>query len=217
MPPTPPSRPDELELVRRLCAGDEATFAALIGEHHVTMIRIACLYVRDRAAAEDVVQETWLAVVRGIDRFEGRCAFKTWLYRILTNRAKTTGEREGRTTPVAIGGQDGDSSAVDPSRFLATDHPQWAGHWSTPPVTWTTDLDDRAVAQEFVTLVADAIAQLPSSQATVITLRDVECWTSKEVCNVLGLTETNQRVLLHRARSHVRQALEDYHTPARLR
>ncbi|MDP9440581.1 MAG: sigma-70 family RNA polymerase sigma factor, partial [Actinomycetota bacterium] len=189
----------------------------LIDEHHAAMIRIACLYVRDRAAAEDVVQETWLAVVRGIDRFDGRSTLKTWLYRILTNRAKTAGQRQSRLTPVAIGGQDGDGAAVDPSRFLPGDDSRWPGHWSTPPVTWPAELEDRAVAGELMDLVAIAIARLPRSQAMVITLRDVECWSSKEVCNVMGLTETNQRVLLHRARSEVRQALEDYHEPARLR
>lgn len=211
-------RKDEVELVARLRAGDEAAFVTLIDAHHTAMIGIACLYVRDRAAAEDVAQETWLAVVRGIDRFDGRSALKTWLYRIVTNRAKTAGERQRRTTPVAIGGQDGDSRAVDPSRFLGSDHPHWLGHWRAPPATWPADLDDRAVAHELMDRVAAAIGRLPPSQATVITLRDVECWTAKEVCNGLGLTETNQRVLLHRARAQVRQALEDYyHAPTPMR
>ncbi len=202
---------DEIQLVAQLRAGDERAFEATLTQYHTAMIRLACFYVRDRGTAEDVVQETWLAVVRGIERFDGRCSLRTWLYRILTNRAKTTGQRLSRMLPVAIGDQDVHPPAVDPARFLGPDHPQWPGHWSVPPTTWPGDPGGRVEARELMEVVAAAIDRLPSSQATVIALRDVESWSSKEVCNALGLTEANQRVLLHRARSQVRQAVDDYH------
>jgi RNA polymerase sigma-70 factor (ECF subfamily) len=201
----------DAELVGRLRSGDEAAFAGVVDEHHVTMIRIASFYVRDRAAAEDVVQETWLAVVRGIDRFDGRSSFKTWLYRILTNRAKTAGVRQGRVTPARMDSDGRQGPAVDGSRFLPPDHPQWPGHWASPPDAWPRELDDCAVAQEFMDVVTAAIATLPHAQATVVTMRDVEGWTAKEVCTAMALTEANQRVLLHRARTRLREALESYH------
>jgi RNA polymerase sigma-70 factor, ECF subfamily len=205
----------ELGLVDLLCSGDEAAFASLIDEHHRSMVRVARLYVRDPAAAEDVVQETWLAVVKGIDRFDGRSTLKTWLYRILTNRAKTAAERQSRTTPVGVPVDDG-AAAVPASRFRSSSS-DWGGHWSAPPSPWPAELDDSLVAAELLRVVLAAIDCLPSSQRSVITLRDVECWSAAEVCDLLDLTDSNQRVLLHRARSAVRGSIESYHDRGGLR
>jgi RNA polymerase sigma-70 factor (ECF subfamily) len=165
--------------------------------------------------AEEVVQETWLAVLQGIDRFEGRSSLKTWLFRILTNRAKTRGEREGRTVPFSALADaaevEGEEPAVDPDRFYGSEHPN-AGLWVDVPQRWADTPERRLLSGEVQELVADAIAALPPSQRAVISLRDVEGWSSEEVCNVLELSETNQRVLLHRARTKVRRALETYLT-----
>ena len=177
------------------------------------MLRVAEFYVADHAAAEDVVQETWMAVIRGIDRFDGRSSIKTWMFRILTNRAKTMGQRAARVVPVSaiLGGAAAEDRAVDPARFFDARHPQWPGHWCNPPTAWALGPDDRVATNEAIEVVLLAITGLPAMKRTVITLRDVECWTSREVCNALALTETNQRVLLHRARSKVRRRLEQYH------
>ncbi len=174
------------------------------------MLRLALSFVRNRAVAEEVVQETWLGVLNGLDRFEGRSSLKTWIFRILTNRAKTRGEREGRTVPfssLAEPGEEGPS--VEPERFSGPDH-RWAGHWAAYPERWETVPERKLLSSEARTRIDDAIAGLPPSQRAVITLRDVTGLTSEEVCNVLELSETNQRVLLHRARSKVRAVLEDY-------
>jgi len=172
------------------------------------------VYVPSRAVAEEVVQEAWLAVIRGIDRFEGRSAFKTWLFRILVNRAQTRGEREGRTIPFSElrrEAEGSDGSAVSPDRFIPANHPeypQWVDHWMVPPQAWGGSPEERLVSRETMGQIHAAIEALPPGQRQVITLRDVEGWTSDEVCNVLEISETNQRVLLHRARSRVRAALE---------
>lgn len=202
----------EAELLARLRCGDEQAFRTLVERYNATLLRVARLHVRDRQAAEEVVQETWLAVVSGLERFEGRSSLKTWLFRILTNRAKTRGEREARSVPFsAIVAADaaGDDPAVDPDRFQgpADRHP---GGWAAPPVSWETLPDERLLAQETLARVAAAIEALPPAQREVIRLRDVEGWGSDEVIEVLGLTQANQRVLLHRARSKVRAALETY-------
>ena len=191
-------------LVAALRAGDENAFRALIEMYHATLVRVARMYVSTQAVAEDVAQETWLAVIEGIDRFEGRSSFKTWLFRILTNRAKTRGIREGRSLPFSA--LEPDEPSVEPDRFNGGDH-KWPGHWSVRPQDFP---EERLLAGETRTVIEDAIASLPPTQQTVITLRDVEGWSAEEVCNALTLTETNQRVLLHRARSAVRKALEQY-------
>ena len=162
------------------------------------------LYVSTRAVAEEVVQETWLAVLTGLDRFEGRSSLKTWLFRILSNKAKTRGQREGRTLPFSSLATDGDESepAVDIDRFAGH-----AGHWAAPPRGVP---EERLLAGEAKARIEAAIAGLPPNQRTVITLRDVEGLSAEEACSVLGLSETNQRVLLHRARSKVRAAFEQY-------
>ncbi|TML91912.1 MAG: sigma-70 family RNA polymerase sigma factor [Actinobacteria bacterium] len=209
-------RPDELadeQLVAALRDGDEGAFIALVGRYGPLMLRVASTYVRTPAVAEEVVQETWLAVLEGIGRFEGRSSLKTWLFRILANRAKTRGEREARCLPfscVAARGEDDDGPAVEPDRFLGADHPRWPSHWAAAPGDWATVPDVRLLSQETLAHVRDAIAGLPERQQEVIVLRDVEGWSAEEVCNALGVSEVNQRVLLHRARSKVRAALERY-------
>jgi len=209
-------RPDELadeQLVAALRDGDEGAFIALVGRYGPLMLRVASTYVRTPAVAEEVVQETWLAVLEGIGRFEGRSSLKTWLFRILANRAKTRGEREARCLPfscVAARGEDDDGPAVEPDRFLGADHPRWPSHWAAAPGDWATVPDVRLLSQETLAHVRDAIAELPERQQEVIVLRDVEGWSAEEVCNALGVSEVNQRVLLHRARSKVRSALERY-------
>jgi RNA polymerase sigma-70 factor (ECF subfamily) len=195
--------PQDAKLVERLRAGDEAAFMELIRELNPSLLRVARMFVPTSALAEDVVQETWLAVLNGIDRFEGRSSLKTWIFRILTNTAKTRGERERRSVPFSTLDPDegGFEPAVERSRFTGT------GHWAVLPRAWP---EDRLLANETRSMIERAIERLPPSQRTVITLRDVEGWTADEVRNALELSETNQRVLLHRARAKVRSALEQY-------
>ncbi len=202
--------PGQDDLVAALRRGDERVFAALVDEYGPAMLRVARMYVSSRAVAEEVVQEAWLGVIGGIGRFEGRSSLKTWIFRIVTNIAKTRGEREGRSLPFsAMAGRDGGSdAAVAPDRFV--DAGRWAGHWTSAPSRWSELPEDQLVGGETVGVVESAIAALPEAQRTVITLRDVEGWSSHEVRNALDLSETNQRVILHRARSKVRRALEEY-------
>ena len=201
---------EEMRLVDGLRAGDEAAFVELMRLYGGSMLRIAQLYVRSRAVAEEVVQETWLAVLKGIDRFEGRSSLKTWLFRILTNTAKTRAVREGRSVPFsALAGDEEDGPSVDPDRFLGPDE-RFPGHWSAPPSSWGAEPEERLIASETLDVIKREIDRLPPAQALVITMRDVEGFTSDEVRNALDISETNQRVLLHRARTKVRRALEEY-------
>jgi RNA polymerase sigma-70 factor (ECF subfamily) len=207
----PESRDTDSALVARLRDGDETAFAELIDRYGATMLRVAQMYVRDRATAEEVVQETWLAVLKGIDRFEQRSSLKTWLFRILTNRAKTRGERDGRVVPfssLAGAGEEGEPS-VDPDRFLGPDS-RTPGAWAAPPRAWP---EDKLLEHETLGVIRMAIDQLPEAQREVIRLRDVEGWSPMEVADALEITDGNQRVLLHRARSKVRAALEEYLDP----
>jgi RNA polymerase sigma-70 factor, ECF subfamily len=201
------------ELLDALRRGDERAFVALVRRYGGLMQRVALTYVRTPAVAEEVVQETWCAVLTGLDRFEGRAALKTWLFRILTNRAKTRGQREARTVPFSSLSSDDDERdgpSVYPDRFLPADHPHWPGHWAAGPAQWSAVPDERLLAREVRSQIRRAIDELPERQQAVIVMRDVEGWPPDEVCDVLSLSEGNQRVLLHRARSHVRAELERY-------
>ena len=206
---------EDARIVRALRARDESTFERLMREYHAGLLRVAQIYVSSFAVAEEVVQETWIGVLNGIDRFEGRSSLKTWIFRILTNIAKTRAQREGRTIPFsALERPDVvPEPAVDADRFLDAEHPRWPGHWAAPPQSWGPE--ERLLAGETRAVVERAIEALPAAQRAVISLRDIEGWSSDEVCNALDVTETNQRVLLHRARSKVRRALEDYFTESR--
>ena len=203
----------DTELVVALRGGDEAAFALLLDRYQSAMVRIARIYVGSHAVAEEVVQEAWLGVLQGLGRFEARSSLKTWIFRILTNRAKTRGQREGRYIPFSAiedQGDDRNAPSVEPDRFLPPDHAHWPGHWAAPPKSWDDTPESRLLARETREQLAAAIEALPPSQRAVITLHDVEGWAADEVCQLLGITETNQRVLLHRARSRVRRALEQY-------
>jgi RNA polymerase sigma-70 factor, ECF subfamily len=200
---------DERELIARLRAGDEAAFMALVERYGPLMLRIALSHVRSRAVAEEVVQEAWLGVLTGLDRFEGRSSLKTWILRILTNQARTRGEREGRSVPLSSLEDDG-GPAVDPERFFGPDHPRYPGGWQAPPHAWP---EEQLLAAETLAKVREAIARLPARQQEVILLRDVEGWDAEEVRDALGLSGGNERVLLHRARSKVRGELERYLDP----
>jgi RNA polymerase sigma-70 factor, ECF subfamily len=197
---------DEHALVVALRRGDESAFRWLVEMYHAMLVRVARMYVSTQAVAEDVAAETWLAVLEGIDRFEERSSLKTWIFRILTNRAKTRGIREGRSLPFSS--LEPDEPAVESDRFHGGDHP-WPGHWAAAPRGFP---EERLLAAETRDVIERAIEALPPTQRAVITLRDIEGWSAEEVCNALTLTETNQRVLLHRARSAVRRALEEYLT-----
>ena len=188
----------DAELVRRLRSGDEHAFTGLVERYHQPMLALAASFVPNLAVAEEVVQDTWLAVLRGLDGFEGRSSLKTWLFRILVNRARTTGSKEQRSVPVAD-----PEPAVDPSRF------DGAGGWADPPEHWIEAAEGRIEAGKLAHRIRAWIDELPGRQREVVLLRDVEGMSSEEVCTVLSLTEGNQRVLLHRGRSRLRQLFED--------
>ena len=200
----------DAELIAALRAGDEQAFGQLVDHHHASLLRVARLYVSSQAVAEEVVQETWLGVLKGIDRFEERSSLKTWIFRILTNIAKTRGVREGRTVPFSSLAGDDEGASVDPDRFHPADAERAPQHWAVPPAIWSTEPDERLLSAEVRALILAAIDTLPPNQRAAISLRDIEGWSAEEVRNELGVGETNQRVLLHRARSKVRQALETY-------
>ncbi len=204
-PLIPPNHKDSA-LIRQLLAGDEAAFLGLVNRHHGALLRVAKGFLPSGSAAEEVVQETWVAVLKGLPKFQGRSALKTWIFRILANRARTRARKEGRSVPVSsLGKLDADGKpAVDVDRFTTT------GMWARPPTEFGGTPDSFADRQEIRAQVESAIAELPTRQRLVITLRDLEGCGSDEVCNVLEISATNQRVLLHRARSKVRQTLEDF-------
>ncbi len=203
-------------LLARLRDGDGEAFATLVDRYATSMLRVAQFHVPTRASAEEVVQETWLGALQGLAAFEGRSSLKTWLFTILTNRAKTRGERERRTVPfAALAAEEagGDFTAVEPGRFLPADHDRWPHHWATPPARWEESPERSLQSGETVALVRRAIQALPPMQRLVITMRDLEEWDGAEICNALSISQSNQRVLLHRARATVRAALEDHLTP----
>jgi RNA polymerase sigma-70 factor (ECF subfamily) len=208
-----PALAEERRLVAALRAGDEEAFAQLVDRYHASLLRVARTYVRTPAHAEEVVQDTWLGVIRGLDRFRGESSVKTWLFRILVNQAKTRALRESRSVPFSsLAGDDGEP-VVDEDRFLPAEHPEWPGHWVSAPARFDLP-EERLLAGETLGLVRETIDALPPRQQQVITLRDVEGWSAEEVCGLLGLSDANQRILLHRARSKVRAALEVHLAPA---
>ena len=190
--------PTDDVLVAGLRAGDEEMFACLLNSWSGSMLRLARSFVSTTASAEEVVQDTWLAALRGLDAFEGRSSLKTWLFRILVNRARTTGSKEQRSVPVAD-----PEPAVDPTRFGGD------GGWSDPPEHWIEAAERRMEAGKLADRVRAWLGELPARQREVVLLRDIEGMSSEEVCAVLALTEGNQRVLLHRGRSRLRQLFED--------
>jgi RNA polymerase sigma-70 factor (ECF subfamily) len=199
---------DDDALLVALQAGDERAFGELVERYGGLMLRVARRHVRTQAVAEEVVQETWAIVFTTVGRFERRAALKTWIMRILTNRAKTRGEREARCTPFSSLG--GDERAVDADRFQPAGDPRSPGHWTSGPRRGSDMPEDRLLNREVRGRIRCALECLPSRQQTVVALRDVEGWTPHEVCDALGVSEVNQRVLLHRARSRLRSELERY-------
>jgi RNA polymerase sigma-70 factor, ECF subfamily len=198
---------DELQVLARLRAGDEQAFEALVERHYGTMLAVARTYVKSRAVAEEVVQDAWVGVLKGLDRFEGRSSLKTWILRIVVNTAKTRGVREARSIPFSSLVPEGEEAAVEPDRFRQADD-GFPGHWKAYPGDWRSLPEEALLGRETQDVVMRAIEQLPPAQKTVITLRDIEGWSAPELCVVLDVSDGNQRVLLHRARSHVRAALE---------
>jgi RNA polymerase sigma-70 factor (ECF subfamily) len=203
---------DETGLVQALQAGDERVFAAVMDWYSGSLLRLAMSYVPSRAVAEEVVQETWMGVLEGIHRFESRSSFKTWLFRILSNRAKTRGIRESRYEPFGLSSSPEEADeghSVEDSLFIAEGSRY--GHWKEPPQGWEPDTPERVLlSKECREAIERAIESLPATQRLVMTLRDIEGISSEEVCNILEISETNQRVLLHRARAKVRRVLEPY-------
>ena len=200
------------ELVAGLRAGDDAIYAELVEELTPALTRLALAHVPSHAVADEVVQDTWVGVLRGIDRFEGRSALRTWIFQILLNTARTRGKREKRTLPFSSfgrrSGDGGDEPAVDADRFQGPDG-EYPGHWASPPAAWSQP-EERLATDAARRVLLEAVAELPPRQREVITLRDIQGYSAEEARNALGVSETNQRVLLHRARSKVRAALEDH-------
>lgn len=202
----------ESALLSALRRGEAQAFNQLVAQYHNSLVRIAQMFVDDPVIAEEVAQEAWVGVLRGLARFEERSSLKTWLFTIVSNLAKTRGKREKRSLPFSAFDnydQDIDEPVVPQERFRGADDP-YPGHWAIKPAPWHTDPVSQALSREMHSHLDAAVAHLPEQQRTVITLRDIEGWTPEEVCNALGIAETNQRVLLHRARSKVRRALEEY-------
>jgi RNA polymerase sigma-70 factor, ECF subfamily len=209
--PTTPH--DDEALVALLRGRDEEAFRSLVERYHPTLVRMAMTYVPSRAVAEEVAQETWLGVLRGIDRFEGRSSLKTWLFTILANIARTKGVKENRSIPFASTGSGVDDVGepmLDPERLRPADGSKFGGWWSSYPQSWDGAPEERMLGSETRRLIDETIQTLPPAQREVITLRDIDGWTSVEVCEALQLSEANQRVLLHRARTRVRNVLEEY-------
>ncbi|HSD23325.1 MAG TPA: sigma-70 family RNA polymerase sigma factor [Solirubrobacterales bacterium] len=198
---------EESDLLARLRAGDERAFEALVETHHGTMIAVARTYVRTRAVAEEVAQEAWLGVVKGIDRFEGRSSLRTWILRILVNTAMGRGGREARSVPFSSLGNEQDEPAVEADRFRPPGA-AFAGHWNAYPGDWSSLPEEALLGRETLDVAKQRIEELPDAQRAVITMRDIAGCSADEVCEVLDISAVNQRVLLHRARSKVRAGLE---------
>jgi RNA polymerase sigma-70 factor (ECF subfamily) len=211
-PAIPADYENEPRLVDALRSGDEEAFAWVVRRYHGPLLRYAGVFVADRAVAEEVVQETWLGVIRGIGTFEARSSVRTWIFNILANRARTRGAREARSVPMsALAAQEleDDAPVLGPEHFRPDDAPRWAGHWAIAPQPWNAP-EARLLAAESRAVLDAAIAALPPMQREVIMLRDVVGMDAEEVCGRMSLTDGNQRVLLHRARTRVRAALDAY-------
>jgi len=205
----PPVTASEAQIVAALRAGDERTFRKLFQRSYPMMKRVARGYVASDAVAEEIVQDTWMAIVTGIERFEGRSALGTWMFSILTNQAKTHCARERRALPFAsVAPADAADPAVASDRFQ-TDDEAWPGHWATPPRPWQKP-ERRLLSLEARDQLKEALSQLPERQRLVVVLRDVEGLPTEEVCDLLEISQENQRVLLHRGRSRLRAFLEEY-------
>jgi RNA polymerase sigma-70 factor, ECF subfamily len=207
---------EDRQLVDAIISADEEAFVQLVHLHGPTMLRVALLYVSSASVAEEVVQETWLAVLTGIGRFEGRSSLRTWLFRILTNRAQSRAASEGRSVPFsALSDEELRSPelSVEPDHFHGSGE-RWADHWTSSPTRWTELPEESLLLSETIALVERAATSLPPAQQAVVTLRDVVGWDADEVCELLGITMTNQRVLLHRARAKIRKALEQHLAPS---
>lgn len=203
-PGTTTLSPADAERVAALLAGDREAFARLVDEHHDTMLRVARASVSSTAVAEEVVQETWMAILDGLPKFEGRSSLRTWMFRILINRARTRASRESRSSPFSAFGSDDDGEPIDADRF------DERGYWRAPPDRWSLSPEQVTGDRELLDQVSEALHTLPERQRTVLLLRDVKGWSSDEVRNALELSETNQRVLLHRARAKVRAYLDQH-------
>jgi len=196
---------EEQDLIRRILAGEEAAFVQLVQQYNGSMIRIAMSFVSSTAVANEVVQEAWMGVLAGLEKFEGRSTLKTWIFRILTNRAKTRGVREGRTVPFSALAREEDGQPLEPERFTSR------GRWATPPAPWGVTTPEALLEQkQAMAALVEAVDQLPANQRAVVTLRDIDGWESADVCNALDISETNQRVLLHRGRTRLRRTLEKH-------
>jgi len=201
---------EDQTLVERLRSGDERAFLAVVEKSHRTMVRVAMNYVSSEGVAEEVVQEAWVGILQGLDKFEGRCPLRAWMFRILVNCAKMRGGREARSVPFsALETEDAEGEKRSVESFRPPDDPRWPGHWAHAPERW---VDERLADAEALVRIKAEIDKLPPNQRQVITLRDIEDWESAEVCEALGISEANQRVLLHRARTRVRQALAGWAT-----
>jgi RNA polymerase sigma-70 factor, ECF subfamily len=202
---------NDQEVLDALRAGDEEVFAQLVRRHHSSLLRLARVYVSNPATAEEVVQDTWIGLLESLDRFEGRSSLKTWIFRIMINTARKRRGKEARSIPFSSLGPEtsGDEATMDPDRFAGSGD-KLPGHWTITPANWDQLPEQRLISLETRRVVEEAIETLPPNQKEVITLRDVEGWTAEETCNVLQLTATNQRVILHRARARIRRDLESY-------
>jgi RNA polymerase sigma-70 factor, ECF subfamily len=199
-------------LVERLRAGEQSAFTELVGRYSGAVMRLARVYVPSTAVAEEVVQETWVGVLNGLDRFEGRASLKTWIFRILTNVALKGGARERRSVPWSSLARTEDTGepSVDPDRFLPADHELFPGHWAVPPTRWPTP-EEGLLSGETREVIVAALKDLPPAQRTVVTLREIGGWSAEDVAEALGISPGNQRVLLHRARTGMRAAVERFY------
>jgi RNA polymerase sigma-70 factor, ECF subfamily len=205
---------EEGRLLHAVRAGDEAAFSILVETHNDLMMRVALLYAPSRPVAEEIVQEAWLGVLKGLERFEGRSSLKTWIFSILKYVAMTGADREGRTVPFSSleSDQAEDETSVGPEHFVGPGD-RWEGHWISAPRRWGDLPENQVLFRAALAVAEKSISELPPNQRAAIMLRDIEGWNAKDVCDLLDITETNQRVLLHRARSKVRRALDQYFNP----